>query len=84
MSVIVIETTKPESLSIVAPAQSVRRIKRCETHGSVYVAAVALLRRCSAEELKALEQHDLRKLKRWASAVEAPADGEANALPSQL
>lgn len=82
MSVIVIETTKPESLSIVAGACGA--VQRCETHGSVYVAAVALLRRCSAEELKALEQHDLRKLKRWASAVEAPADGEANALPSQL
>lgn len=85
MSILVIETEKPESLSIVAGECGV--VPSSSMHRGRFAAALALLGGCSPDELRDLEMTHLRRLKQRAAGIampERPADGDANALPSQL
>ncbi len=82
--IVVIQTPKPEALSIVAGECGA--IHRATTHGCTYSAAIELLKRCHPDELRQLELHDLRRLKQRAAGVvlpEPPAtDRETNAVGS--
>lgn len=70
MSILIIETEKPEALSIVAGECGV--VPTSSLHRNRYGAALALLAGCTIDELRNLEMQHLRRLKQRVAGVVLP------------